>query len=149
MEKFGGHQSTRRTAAMASLPDSGDAAMLGYRDNARGGSFASVERRYNNRAGTAREPNQEPVDDARRDGKSLPPRLKTELLRELIRLELVMSHLVDLEAERDRALQADQSPTLEVTQRPTAETASAGRSRRATAAPAGAISGSRWRFAVP
>jgi hypothetical protein len=37
-----------------------------------------------------------------------------------------MSHLVDLEAERDRALQADQSPTPEVTQRPTAETASAG-----------------------
>jgi hypothetical protein len=44
MEKFGGHQSTRRTAAMASLPASGDAAILGYRDNARGGSCASVER---------------------------------------------------------------------------------------------------------
>jgi transposase len=56
----------------------------------------------------------------------LPPRLKTELLRELNRLELVMSHLVDLEAERDRALQADQSPTPEVAERPTAEPTSAG-----------------------
>jgi hypothetical protein len=44
MGKFGGRQGTRRTAAMASLPDSGDAAILGYRDNTRGGSFASAER---------------------------------------------------------------------------------------------------------
>jgi transposase len=39
------------------------------------------------------------------NGQPLPPRLKTELVRELDRLELVMSQLVALEAERDRALQ--------------------------------------------
>ncbi len=34
VEKFGGHQSTRRTAAIASLPASGEAAILSYRYNA-------------------------------------------------------------------------------------------------------------------
>jgi transposase len=42
------------------------------------------------------------------DGEPLPSRLKTELLRELDRLELVMSQLAALEAERDRILQAHQ-----------------------------------------
>jgi transposase len=40
------------------------------------------------------------------NGQPLPPRLKIELVRELDRLELVMSQLAKLEAERDRALQA-------------------------------------------
>jgi transposase len=39
------------------------------------------------------------------NGQPLPSRLKTELVRELDRLELVMSQLTSLEAERDRALQ--------------------------------------------
>jgi transposase len=41
------------------------------------------------------------------DGKPLPPRLKAELLRELDRLELVMSQLAKLEVERDKALQVN------------------------------------------
>jgi transposase len=43
------------------------------------------------------------------DGQPLPPRLKAELLRELDRLELAMSQLAKLEAERDKALQANQA----------------------------------------
>jgi transposase len=39
----------------------------------------------------------------------LPSRLKTELLRELDRLELVMSQLAALEAERDSLLQTDRA----------------------------------------
>ena len=38
------------------------------------------------------------------DGQPLPPRLKAELLRELQRLELVLSQISAVEAERDRAL---------------------------------------------
>jgi transposase len=39
------------------------------------------------------------------DGQPLPPRLKAELLRELERLELVLSQISKVEAERDLALQ--------------------------------------------
>jgi transposase len=42
------------------------------------------------------------------DGQPLPPRLKTELLREFDRLELVISQIAVLEAERDRALEGKQ-----------------------------------------
>lgn len=38
------------------------------------------------------------------DGQSLPPQLRTELLREFDRLELVLSQITVLEAERDKAL---------------------------------------------
>lgn len=40
------------------------------------------------------------------DGQPIPPRLKTELVREFDRLELVISQIAVLEAERDRALEA-------------------------------------------
>jgi transposase len=40
------------------------------------------------------------------NGQPLPPRLKAEFVRELDRLELVMSQLAALEAERDQALRA-------------------------------------------
>ena len=42
------------------------------------------------------------------DGEPLPPRLKAELLREFDRLELVLSQIAVLEAERDRALEVQQ-----------------------------------------
>jgi len=58
------------------------------------------------------------------DGQPLPARLKKELLRELDRLELVMSQLAALETERDRILQASQTACQVVTQRPTAQPAS-------------------------
>lgn len=51
------------------------------------------------------------------DGQPLPPRLKIELIRELDRLELVMSQLAELEAERDRALQARRAPATKVGQK--------------------------------
>src|SRR5215469_595607 len=54
------------------------------------------------------------------DAQPLPPRLKAELLRELDRLELVMSQLAALEAERDRTLRAKQARTEGATRRPTA-----------------------------
>jgi transposase len=60
------------------------------------------------------------------DGKPLPPRLKIELVRELDRLELVMSQLAELEAERDRALQARQAPTRKVGQKPSLPPSSVG-----------------------
>ena len=43
------------------------------------------------------------------DGQPLPPRLKTELLREFDRLELVISQIAVVEAERDRALEMKRS----------------------------------------
>lgn len=52
------------------------------------------------------------------DGQPLPPRLKIELVRELDRLELVMSQLAELEAERDRALRARQPLARNVEQDP-------------------------------
>ena len=55
------------------------------------------------------------------DGQPLPPRLKTELLRELDRLELVMSQLTKLEAERDKALQAKQTGSEQVGEQPAAK----------------------------
>jgi transposase len=60
------------------------------------------------------------------DGQPLPPRLKRELLRELDRLELVMSQLAALENERDRALQAYLAASEDGAQRPSPEPASAG-----------------------
>ena len=60
------------------------------------------------------------------DGQPLPPRLKAELVRELDRLELVMSQLAKLEAERDKALQADQAASEGATQGSTAVSASIG-----------------------
>jgi transposase len=57
------------------------------------------------------------------DGQPLPSRLKTELLRELDRLELVMSQFATVEAERDRILQDDQAMTEEAIPRPTGEPA--------------------------
>jgi transposase len=60
------------------------------------------------------------------DGQPLPPRLKAELLRELDRLELVMSQLAKLEAERDKALQANQAASEGATQGSTAVSASLG-----------------------
>jgi transposase len=45
------------------------------------------------------------------DGQPLLPRLKAELVRELDRLELVMSQLTELEAERDQALQSEAAPS--------------------------------------
>jgi transposase len=61
------------------------------------------------------------LEELRRwDGRPLPPRLKTELLRELDRLELVMSQLAALENERDRALQANRAASEEMAHRHTA-----------------------------
>ena len=60
------------------------------------------------------------------DGKPLPPRLKAELLRELDRLELVMSQLAKLEAERDKALQVNQAANEGATQGRSAKSASIG-----------------------
>jgi transposase len=60
------------------------------------------------------------------DGQPLPPRLETELVRALDRLEMVMSQLAELEAERDEALQARQGPIGDMTNGPTVETASVG-----------------------
>jgi hypothetical protein len=56
----------------------------------------------------------------------LPSRLKTELLRELDRLELVMSQPAALEAERDSVLQADQVVASEKTQEAISATAPTG-----------------------
>jgi transposase len=60
------------------------------------------------------------------DGQPLPPRLKAELVRELDRLEMVMSQLAKLEAERDTALQANQAASEGVTQGSPAGSASIG-----------------------
>jgi transposase len=60
------------------------------------------------------------------DGQPLPPRLKIELVRELDRLELVMSQLAELEAERDRALRARQAPARNVEQEPSPARSSIG-----------------------
>lgn len=60
------------------------------------------------------------------NGQPLPPRLKTELVRELDRLELVMSQVAALEAERDRALQARRTAAMNPTKAPSPGTASAG-----------------------
>jgi transposase len=57
------------------------------------------------------------------DGQVLPPRLKAALLREIDRLELVMSQLAGVEAERDRALQTDDAVREEVVQQPPPRTA--------------------------
>jgi len=60
------------------------------------------------------------LEELRRwDGQPLPLRLKTELLRELDRLELVISQLAALEKERDRALQAARAASEEMAQRHT------------------------------
>ena len=59
------------------------------------------------------------------NGQPLPARLKTELVRELDRLELVMSQLAAPEAERDQALQARRAPVRNTTQAPSSATASA------------------------
>ena len=64
------------------------------------------------------------------DGKPLPPRLKIELIRELDRLELVMSQLAELEAERDRALRARQVPARNVDQEPSPAPPSVGEAGR-------------------
>ena len=58
------------------------------------------------------------------DGQALPPRLKTALLRELDRLELVMSQLAAVEGERDQALQTDDAVRGEVVRQPPPRTAS-------------------------
>jgi transposase len=64
------------------------------------------------------------VEQLRRwDGQPLPPRLKAQLLRELDRLELIISQIATVEAERDRILQADQAEREGATQRATAEPA--------------------------
>ena len=60
------------------------------------------------------------------DGQPLPPRLKAELVRELDRLEMVMSQLAKLEAERDKALQANQAASEGTTQGSPAASASIG-----------------------
>jgi len=60
------------------------------------------------------------------DGQPLPARLKTELVRELDRLELVMSQLAALEAERDRALQARGTAVANTTKAPSSGAASSG-----------------------
>src|SRR4029077_14459452 len=60
------------------------------------------------------------------DGQPLPARLKTELVRELDRLELVMSQLAALEAERDRALQARGTAVAHTTKAPSSGAASSG-----------------------
>ena len=60
------------------------------------------------------------------DGQPLPPRLKAELVRELDRLQMVMSQLAKLEAERDKALQANQAASEGTTQGSPAASASNG-----------------------
>ncbi len=60
------------------------------------------------------------------NGQPLPPRLMTELVRELDRLELVMSQLAELEAERDRALQARRTAFTNATKAPSSGPTSAG-----------------------
>ena len=60
------------------------------------------------------------------DGQPLPPRLKAELVRELDRLEMVMSQLAKLEAEQDKALQANQAASEGATQGSPAASASIG-----------------------
>jgi transposase len=60
------------------------------------------------------------------DGQPLPPRLKAELVRELGRLELIIAQLTEIEAERDKALQANQAASEQVAQRPTVKPASMG-----------------------
>jgi len=60
------------------------------------------------------------------NGRPLPPRLKTELVRELDRLELVMSQLAALEAERDRALQVRGMAFRNTTKAPSSGAACAG-----------------------
>lgn len=60
------------------------------------------------------------------NGQPLPPRLKAELARELDRLELVMSQIAALEAERDRALQARQTAVRNPTKAPSSGMTSAG-----------------------
>jgi transposase len=60
------------------------------------------------------------------DGRPLPPRLKAELVRELDRLDLVMSQLAKVEAERDKALQVDEVASEGATQGSTAGLASIG-----------------------
>jgi transposase len=57
------------------------------------------------------------------DGQPLPPRLKAQLLRELDRLELIISQIATLEAERDRIVQANPAQTEVTTRQPTAEPA--------------------------
>jgi transposase len=52
--------------------------------------------------------------------------LKAELVRELDRLELVMSQLAALETERDQALQTRRTPVRTATKAPSSEKASAG-----------------------
>ena len=61
-----------------------------------------------------------------RNGQPLPPRLMAELLRELDRLEVVMSQLAALEAERDRALQARRTAFRNTTKATSSGTASVG-----------------------
>lgn len=56
------------------------------------------------------------------DGQMLPPRLKTEVTRELSRLELVISQIAAVEDERDRALRAKQHPAPPIRASETAET---------------------------
>jgi transposase len=71
------------------------------------------------------------LEELRRwDGQPLPPRLKAELVREIDRLELVMSQLTTLEAERDRALQANDRVDRNAAQRPTTEPAPVGATGR-------------------
>jgi transposase len=60
------------------------------------------------------------------NGQPLPPRLRTELVRELDRLELVLAQLATLEAERDQALQARRTAVRSTTTAPSSGTASAG-----------------------
>jgi transposase len=60
------------------------------------------------------------------NGQPLPPRLRTELVRELDRLELVIAQLASLEAERDQALQARRTAVRSTTTAPSSGTASAG-----------------------
>jgi transposase len=60
------------------------------------------------------------------DGQPLPPRLKIELVRELDRLELVMSQLAEVEAERDRALRPKQVSARNVGQKPSPPPSSVG-----------------------
>jgi transposase len=52
------------------------------------------------------------------DGRPLLPHLKSELVRELDRLELVMSQLTELEAERNHALQVKSMPCTSTSKPP-------------------------------
>jgi transposase len=54
------------------------------------------------------------------DGRPLLPRLKAELVRELDRLELVMSQLTELEAERNHALRVKSVPCTSTSKPPIA-----------------------------